>query len=50
LYIDDYLFFKSSTSSTLIFAKPSSDGALWTPFLEKMWAKVSGNFEFIEYG
>jgi len=46
MYIDDYLIFRSSTSSTLLFTKAASDGALWGPLVEKAWAKASGNYEF----
>jgi len=45
MYIDDYLVFSSSTSKTLKFTKQATDGALWGPFVEKAWAKASGNFE-----
>jgi len=51
MYIDDYLpFYGGSTSKTLLFTKAATDGALWGPFLEKAWAKVSGNYEFTESG
>jgi len=51
MYIDDYLpFYGTSKSTYLLFSKGSSDGALWAPFLEKAWAKVSGNYEFTESG
>ena len=34
----------------MIFANPSPDKELWGPFLEKAWAKVSGNYEVTESG
>lgn len=33
-----------------MFANPSPDKELWGPFLEKAWAKVSGNYEVTEAG
>jgi hypothetical protein len=53
--MDDYLaFYKQSgtnlASNSLAFAQPSPTGELWGPFLEKAFAKVSGNFEVIEGG
>jgi len=50
--VDDYLpFWASSWSGTdLIFAKKSSDGALWAPILEKAAAKLFGNYEILEAG
>lgn len=52
MYIDDYLpwYGSSTTSTTLLFAKYSSDYAFWGPFIEKAWAKASGNYEFTEAG
>ena len=34
----------------MTFAGVPNDGALWAPFLEKAWAKVIGNYEFIAGG
>jgi hypothetical protein len=50
IYLDDYLPFWSSTSSYLAFAQPSTNKELWGPFIEKAWAKVSGNYEITEGG
>jgi hypothetical protein len=27
-----------------------SDGALWGPLLEKLWAKINGNYELTQAG
>ena len=51
IYIDDWLPFEGSYGSTiwnLVFAQPSPTKELWGPFLEKAWAKVSGNYELTE--
>lgn len=45
--IDDFLPFSRNTPW---FAKNAPNGALWTPFVEKAWAKVSGNYEVTEGG
>jgi len=47
--MDDYIAFYGSYSQPY-FAKPSYTNAIWGPLLEKAWAKVNGNFEFIEGG
>lgn len=44
--VDDYLLFDKNTSR-LVFDNIASDGALWGPLLEKVWAKVNGNYENI---
>jgi calpain len=46
--IDDML--PLSSSGTSIFAKASSDGALWGPLLEKAFAKLHGTYEAIISG
>ena len=53
--IDDFLPFEWTTSSgssmfQLFFAKPGIDGAMWGPLLEKLWAKINGNYELIASG
>lgn len=49
MVIDDYLPFNSNITSTptLLFDLSGADNSLWGPFLEKVWAKVSGNYEMI---
>lgn len=48
MVLDDYLMFYSW--GALAYASVSPSGGLWGPFLEKAWAKSSGNYEFIEAG
>ena len=50
--VDDYLLFWSHAPNTggLVYAKPSPDGALWMPILEKAAAKMYGNFEMLSGG
>lgn len=49
--VDDYLpFFAKTTPNEPIFAKTSPSGGLWGAFLEKVWAKLNGNYEMIEGG
>jgi hypothetical protein len=52
--LDDYLPFRKTSSgaisSSLSFVQPSPAGELWGPFLEKAFAKLSGNYEVIEGG
>ena len=46
--IDDYIpFIEGNTSSESLpaFANIGVDGALWGPLLEKVWAKINGNYE-----
>ena len=50
IVIDDYFPFTGINGSDLAFAKISSANGLYGPFLEKAWAKLSGNFEMIEGG
>lgn len=45
MIVDDYL--PVDASGNFIFASKPSSGALWGVLLEKAWAKVSGNYEFI---
>jgi len=46
--IDDYLpHFKNETNK-FMFANKAKNGAIYTSFLEKIWAKVNGNYEIIE--
>ena len=40
--IDDQVPFSSFGPS---FAKQGSDGSIWASLMEKLWAKVNGNFE-----
>ena len=49
--IDDFFPFEwQKTEEKLFFAKMGSDGALWGPLLEKLWAKINGNYELIQAG
>jgi hypothetical protein len=53
--IDDYLPFYNVASTsgyyTLpYFAQLSPQKELWAPYLEKLWAKVNGNYEVTEGG
>ena len=52
IYVDDYLPFYSwsSPKNFLYFAANGTDGGMWSAFLEKVWAKASGNYEIIEGG
>jgi hypothetical protein len=34
----------------MLFNRAAPDGALWGVIMEKVWAKVNGNYEFINYG
>lgn len=49
VYVDDYLPFDTD-SNNLIFSSIATDGSLWAPLMEKVWAKVGGNYEMIEAG
>jgi hypothetical protein len=44
---DDFLPFSSSTATNTFFARRSSDGDYWMAFMEKVFAKVNGNYEAI---
>lgn len=52
IYVDDYLPFYNwpDYPNYLFFAGSSSESGLWSAFLEKVWAKASGNYESIEAG
>jgi calpain-15 len=41
--IDDYLVV-NSTLGSLKFDKNGDDGSMWGPLMEKVWAKVNGNY------
>ena len=47
IYIDDYIPFRvyDSGNEKPIFAQQADDGALWALLLEKVWAKVAGNYQ-----
>ena len=45
--IDDYLPFYNGG---LIFNRKAPDGDLWGVMIEKVWAKINGNYEFINFG
>jgi calpain len=42
IVVDDYIPFINDSP---IFAKIGYDGAIWGPIIEKMWAKLHGNYE-----
>lgn len=50
--IDDFLPFEKTPAGTeqLFFAKTGIDGAMWGPLLEKLWAKINGNYELLAAG
>jgi hypothetical protein len=51
--LDDVLPFEVNQSTgkeQLFFAKPGIDGAMWGPLLEKLWAKMNGNYELLAAG
>jgi hypothetical protein len=49
--VDDNILFSGSGSNTYPeFAKLGKDGGFWGPIMEKMWAKVNGNYEKIDGG
>ncbi len=45
--IDDYLPFYNGQ---LIFNQKSPAGDMWGAMLEKVWAKINGNYEYINDG
>ena len=45
--VDDYAPFYNGG---LIFDKQAPNGALWAVILEKVFAKLNGNYEYINYG
>ena len=45
--VDDYLPFYGSN---LIFDRMPSDSSMWSVLLEKAFAKINGNYEYINYG
>ena len=49
MVVDDKLPY-NSTYSYLNFAKQSDSGAVWGPLMEKVWAKVNGNYENVIAG
>jgi hypothetical protein len=50
IYVDDYLPFRGTSKTSLYFAGVADDKSLWMAFMEKVWAKASGNYEIIEGG
>ncbi len=44
--IDDLLPFHK-TYGWLVFDHQKDDGTMWGPLMEKVWAKINGNYEFI---
>ena len=48
--IDDILpFYPNNTKSrtSLILDNVSTNGGLWAAFMEKAWAKLNGNYDYI---
>jgi len=45
--VDDYLPFYGKD---LMYSKQDAAGGLWTPVLEKVWAKVNGNYDLVVAG
>eukprot|EP00347_Sterkiella_histriomuscorum_P009273 403341839 len=52
IVVDDTLAFSTSATSKgeLLYDMAPSSNGLWAAYLEKVWAKVMGNFEVIEGG
>jgi hypothetical protein len=52
VYIDDYFPTQSGDGAYgLAFAEQANeDGTIWVPSIEKIWAKVNGNYDFIQAG
>jgi len=48
--VDDWFPFLKNDAKTPMLAKASPSGGLWGAFLEKVWAKLNGNYRFIEGG
>lgn len=49
--VDDYLPFSyNGLKYDLIFDHLASGDGIWTPILEKIWAKVSGNYDITTGG
>ena len=46
--VDDFLPVEKNLfgKEQLFFAKTGIDGAMWGPLLEKLWAKINGNYEY----
>ena len=45
--VDDYV---PTVNGAYLFEAKAPDGALWPVFMEKVWAKVNGNYEYINDG
>ena len=45
--VDDYIPFYNGAP---LFDRQSPTGAFWAVIMEKVWAKVNGNYEYINYG
>jgi len=51
--VDDYVPMTKKTYSNTYYARftqPGEDGDLWGSIMEKVWAKVNGNYQSIEGG
>jgi calpain-15 len=44
--VDDYLAFSPRTGQ-LLFSNISADGCMWGSLIEKTWASMNGNYEYI---
>jgi hypothetical protein len=45
--VDDYI---PIYNGNVLFDSRAPNGALWAVVLEKVWAKINGNYEAINYG
>jgi len=50
IVVDDYVPVTEKTYNTYkaFFAQPGEDGDFWGPIMEKVWAKVPGNYQSID--
>ena len=48
--VDDYLPFNTNYTNTMVFAIQDVDSSIWSSVLEKIWAKVNGNYQNIQAG
>ena len=48
--VDDFLPNGTRKGTEIDFDKIAADGSLWGPMIEKIWAKVNGNYENINEG
>jgi hypothetical protein len=46
--VDDYIPFRLGGGT--LFARQSQDGSIWAMLIEKVLAKINGNYEFLNEG